>query len=254
MNHQKRSQKRNFNRCAVRLRHLATFALCLWSSLVLSGCIAGKLAGAMGAAQEAQKLNEVLPRYTGLENHTVAVVVEADYVTTFERPSLVQTVASGVTFRIAKWVPNVQVLDPTVVLNWQFTKPQWNTLPYGEIAAQLNVDRVVFVEILEYRLNPPGNQWLWEGVAVARVGIVERGGLDPDSFSDTFDISAEYPAVSGVTRENAAQVQIETGLLYEFVKRTGWLFHLHYEPKHPTQYRPELDTDEMKEVKRATGS
>ncbi len=227
---------------------------CFAMSTLLTGCTVAKLAGAMGGAEEAQKLIEVMPRYTGLENHTVAVVVEADYVTTFERPSLVQTVASGVTFRIAKWVPNVQVLDPTVVLNWQFSKPQWNTLPYGEIAAQLNVDRVVFVEILEYRLNPPGNQWVWEGNAVARVGVIERGGLDADTFSDTYDISAKYPDVQGVTRESATQTQIETGLLYEFVKHAAWLFHLHYEPKHPDQYRSELDTPSMQEVKRATGS
>ena len=230
------------------------FALSIIAVLFMRGCELPRLAGAIGAAEEAQKLIEVMPKYTGLENHTVAVVVEADYVTTFERPALVQTVASGVTFRIARWVPNVQVLDPMVVLNWQFSKPQWNTLPYGEIAAQLNVDRVVFVEILEYRLNPPGNQWLWEGIGVARIGIIERGGLDPDTFSDIYDVSAKYPDVDGVTRENATQTQIETGLLYEFVQRTGWLFHLHYEPKHPSLYKPELDTKQMQEVKRATGS
>lgn len=235
-------------------RNLAIIAVLSLIALTLHGCAVPKLMGAMGAAEEAQKLVEVMPKYTGLENHTVAVLVEADYSTTFERPGLVGTVAGGVTARIAKWVPGVQVLDPQIVLQWQYAKPQWNTLPYGEIAEQLNVDRVVFVEVLEYRLNPPGNRWLWEGVAVARVGIIERKGIDPDTFAEVFEVNAKFPNVEGLGRESATETQIETGLLIEFVKHCAWLFHLHYEPKHPDQYRPEMDTKQMQELKRATGS
>lgn len=220
----------------------------------MGGCIAAHAFGAIGAAEEAQKLVEVLPRYTGLENKTVAVVVQTDYSTMFEYPSLVTHVAAGVTMRIAKWAPGVQVLDPSVVLEWQYNKPQWDSLPYGEIAAQLNVDRVVFIELLEYRLHPPGNRYLWDGNAVARLGIIERDGLDPDTFADNMDVTARFPAMEGVTAENATQTQIETGLLVQLVKQCAWQFHLHYEPKHPTQYRPELDTKDMKELKRATGS
>lgn len=238
---------------AILSRILIALAL-LALPLQMSGCIVANTIGAMGAAEEAQKLVETMPRYSGLENKTVAVVVEADYSTMFEYPNLVTYVASGVTMRIARWVPGVQVLDPTVVLNWQYNKPNWNTLPYGEIAKQLNVDRVVFVEILEYRLHPPGNRYLWDGQSVARVGIIETDGIDPDTFADTYDVTAKFPAIEGVTAENATQTQIETGLLVELVKRNAWLFHLHYEPKHPTQYRPELDTKDMRELKLKTGS
>ena len=235
-------------------RSACTLALIALTTLMLKGCIAANAIGAMGAAEEAQKLIEVNPRYTGLENKIVAVLVQADYATLYEYPGLVTTVASGVVMRIAKWVPGVRVLDPNVVLNWQYNKPQWTTMPYGEIAAQLNVDRVVMIEILEYRLHPPGNRYLWDGNAIARVGIIERDGVDPDSFADTLDVAAKFPAMEGVTAEQATQTQIETGLLVEFVKRNAWLFHFHYEPKHPTQYRPELDTKEMRELKIKTGS
>ncbi|HVP73115.1 MAG TPA: hypothetical protein VMS30_05205 [Phycisphaerales bacterium] len=248
------SHSNNTNRYVTFATRLAAALALLAMPLQMTGCIAAHAIGAMGAAEEAQKLVETMPRYRGLENKTVAVVVEADYSTMFEYPNLVTYMASGVTMRIARWVPGVQVLDPSVVLNWQYNKPNWNALPYGEIAEQLNVDRVVFIEVLEYRLHPPGNRFLWDGNAVSRVGIIERKGIDPDTFAETFDVAARFPAIEGVTAENATQTQIETGLLVDLVKRNAWLFHLHYEPKHPTQYRAELDTKEMRELKQKTGS
>ncbi len=238
----------------ISMMRLAGVAALLGLSAMQSGCIVANAVGALGAAEEVQKLVEVNPRYTGLENHTVAVLVQADYATLYEYPGLATHVASGVTLRIARWVPGVRVLDPNVVLSWQYEKPQWNTLPYGEIAAQLNVDRVVMIEILEYRLHPPGNRYLWDGNVVARVGIIERDGIDPDAFADTLEVLSSFPNLEGVTAEQATKTQIETGLLVDFVKRCAWLFHFHYEPKHPRQYRSELDTKQMRELKAKTGS
>jgi hypothetical protein len=225
----------------------------LAAAMVVPGCAATNLIGAMAESEESQKLLEVHERYS-LENKTVAVVTQCDYATMFEHPDLVVAVTSGVTVRIARWAPNVQIMDPQQVLNWQLRTPQWNALPYGEIATQLNVDRVVFVDILEYRLNPPGNRYLWDGAAVARIGIVERDGLDADAFAETFDVQAKFPDMEGVTRESASEVAIRRGVQDAFVKRIAWLFHYHYEPKHPDKYRPELDTKEMRALKQKTGS
>jgi hypothetical protein len=202
------------------------------------GCAVGKLVGGMASSEDAQRLIETPAKYSGLDNRSVAVIVQTDYSTLFEHPGLVTTVTGGVTARIGKWGNNVQVLDPQQVLNWQYRTPQWAALPFGEICAQLNVDRVVFIDILEYRLHPPGNRYLWDGEAVARVGV----------------IVSRFPNMEGLGIESADRSQIETGLLSDFVKRNAWLFHLHYEPKHPDKYRPEFDTKDMQELKRATGS
>jgi hypothetical protein len=232
----------------------ATLTMLVAIALGQSGCAVGKLVGGMASSEEAQRLVETPAKYSGLDNRSVAVIVQTDYSTLFEHPGLVTTVTGGVTARIGKWVHNVQVFDPQQVLNWQYRTPQWAALPLGEIATQLNVDRVVFIDILEYRLHPPGNRYLWDGEAVARVGIIERDGIDPDAFSDTFDIVSRFPDMEGVGIESADRSQIETGLLSDFVKRNAWLFHLHYEPKYPDKYRPGLDTKDMQELKRATGS
>lgn len=213
----------------------------LVAALLAGGCAAAELIGGMAQNLEYQKLVDTPPKYTGLENHTVAVIVDTDLSMLYEYPDLGAKVSAGVSARIARDVPGARVLNPQVVLSWQYRAPQWAALPYGEMCAELNVDRIVMIEILEYRLNPPGNRYVWDGTATARIGLIERDGLDPDSFAETFDVSAKFPNMEGVSKDDATSQQIETGLLAEFIKKTAWIFHQHLEPKYPDKYRPELE-------------
>jgi len=227
-------------RAFIRLVGLFSCALLI---AALPGCAAFKLAGAMGQSFEYQKKIEVLPQYDGLKNKSVAVVVVTDMATRYEYGDLTSNVLGGVSGRLAQNVPGVTVLDPRYVLQWQYRTPQWEAMAYGEIAAELNVERVVYVDIYEYRLNPPGNRWQWEGVAAATIGVIERDSYDPDMFVETFNIETRFPDIRGLDRDSATASQIESGLLSKFVKETAWLFHKHVEPKYPDKYRPELDTE-----------
>lgn len=217
-------------------------------AVVLTGCQIGQLVGAVGQANEYQKLVDTPPRYDGLQNKTVAVVVQADMSTLYEYPELAANIAGGVSARIGRDVPGAQVLHPRIIIDWQYRTPQWNMLPYGELAEQLNVDRVVYIDVLEFRLNPPGNRYLWEGVCVGRIGIIERGSIDPDAFTETLDISAKFPTLTGLDRESATAASIQQGLLAEYIKKTSWLFHQHLEPKYPDKYRPELESGSKKKT------
>ena len=38
------------------------------------------------------------------------------------------------------------------------------------------MERLVFIDLYEYRLNPTGNSYLWDGVAGGHIGVVEAGG------------------------------------------------------------------------------
>lgn len=216
--------------------HVAKLMALFLGCILLSGCEAAYLIGGMAQNFEYQKEVEVLAEYD-LSGKTVAVVVDADMVTLYEFPDLVAHVTSGVAARIQHNVPEVRVLDPRIVLSWQYNTPQWNAMPYGDIAEELNVDRVVHINIHEYRLHPPGNRWEWEGVCAADVGIIERGSFSPDTFADQFTVIGRFPTIKGVGRDAATAEQIEVGVLAEFIKRAAWLFHDHLEPKYPDKYR-----------------
>jgi hypothetical protein len=169
----------------------------------------------------------------------VAVLVDADLATQYQHPLLVEKITGGVSYRLQRDVPSVRMLPPNLCIQWQHGTAQWNAMPFGKVAELLQVDRIIYIEIFEFRLNPPGNAWLWEGVCVASIGIVERDGITPDSFIENMTVRAEFPTVSSVPRQSARGEQIELALLSEFIKKTSWLFHRHTEPKYPDKYRPE---------------
>ncbi|MHC4273564.1 MAG: hypothetical protein ACYSUR_07830 [Planctomycetota bacterium] len=212
----------------------------LVAGLVPGGCGIERLIGGMAQNYEYQKLIEVHPRYPDLENKVVAVLVDVDMGTLYEHPDVMLTIATNVAREIQINVPGARVIAPDYIAEWQFRTPMWNAMPYGEIADSIGVDRVVHIDLYEYRLHPPGNRWLWEGVCAASVGIIERGGLDPDSYADVFNVESSYPPLKGVGRDSANADLIRTGLLALFVERTAWLFYTHLEPKHPDKFQGEI--------------
>ncbi|MDP7004887.1 MAG: hypothetical protein QF718_01575 [Phycisphaerales bacterium] len=214
----------------------------LFVCLICTGCSIIGFGGAMAQAHEDQKIIEKEAEYL-LDDMKIAVVISTDLSIHYEHPNVSNTIAEAVAARIAKHVPSARVLNPTYVARWQFETPQWSAMASSEITKQLNVDRVIYIDLQEFRLTPPGNQFLWEGMSSAIIGIIEANSYEQDGFTETYYIDATFPNKPSVlSREEASENKIMTGLLSEFIKKTSWLFYLHKEPKYPDRYRPELET------------
>ena len=183
------------------------------ATLSTSGCIAGAV-GALGQQIERGKKLDV----------PAALV---------EHPSVVSNLSANVAVRIRQYVKDATVLPPATVINWQYRTPQWRALPYGEVAKELGVERLVYIDLYEYRLNPTGNSYLWDGVSGGNVGVIEADGLAPDEFVFTTNIVTKFPDKEGIGKESARAEDIERGLLTLFIQRTSWLFYRHIEDKYP---------------------
>jgi len=214
----------------------------LLSVTVGLGCALIAFGGAARQAFEDQMLIEK-PAEHPLKGMSVAVVIDTDLVVHYEHPGVASAIAAAVSGRIAMHVENVRVVHPGIVAKWQFETPQWTAMPTSEIATLLQVDRVIYIDLYEYRLTPPGNQWLWEGRCSALIGIIESDSYEQDGFTDSYEISVMFPRRPSVlSRDEAKEADIERGLLSEFIKQTAWLFFFHEEPKYPDRYRPELSS------------
>jgi hypothetical protein len=121
---------------------------------------------------------------------------------------------------------------------WQYATPQWNAMAFPEMLEELGVDRIVFIEILEYRLNPLGNRWEWQGHVDATVGVIEADSFDPEDFDHIYTISATFPDMDNLARDDADGKTIETGLLNEFIRDSARLFYGYMTPKYPDKYNP----------------
>ena len=230
------------------MKKIQTLILLL-SCCFLCGCSIFAFGGAVKQTFEDQKLVETHPEYN-LDDMRVAVVIMTDLSVHYEHPGIANLIVEGIVARLAKaasegkqGVQNVRILNPGSVARWQFETPQWSAMPTGDLVNQLGVDRVIYIDLHEYRLTPPGNQWLWEGLCEATIGIVEKDGYEQDGFTDVYQIRATFPRRPSVlARQEADESDIARGLLTEFMKQTAWLFYLHLEPKNPSRYRPELET------------
>jgi hypothetical protein len=201
--------------------------------LACAGCQVPALVSAVGHNIEREKKIEVLAKYAGLDNRSAAVLVKADMGTLYEHPTALPNIAVNLSQRLYENVPGIRVLDPRTVMNFQYQKPNWAAMPLGQIADELDVDRVVVVDIYEYRLHPPGNRWMWEGVAAAHVGVAERDGIDPDEMVDQWNVAAKFPPQEATARDQLNQTLVQNGLLSTFVRNTAWVFYDHIEDKYP---------------------
>ena len=212
----------------------AQIALCGVIALgFISSCQVVGIASAIGQNIEREKKIEVLAKYAGLDNKRVAILVKADMGTVYEHPTAVPNISFNLAQRLQENVPGIKMLDPRVCMNFQHQTPNWSAQPLGQVAEELDVDRLVILDLYEYRLNPPGNRYLWEGVAAGNIGVAERDGLDSDQTVDQWNVSAQFPLDMGVTREAMNMTMVQRGLLTTFVRNAAWVFYDHIEEKYP---------------------
>lgn len=190
----------------------------------VSGC---QLIGGMAESGERYKEIEVKAQYYGLEGKTVAVLIDAPYEILFEYPTLVTEMTDILNLRLASKCPGTQVLTTRDVLKYQTENVYWPSMDYSELINDLDVQRLVIIDLIEYRLHEPGNGYIWKGASVGDVMVFEADGIDPSNPAYMERVIAKFPKVSGIGIETEDQATIEQGLRIDFVQRVSWLFYNH---------------------------
>lgn len=192
----------------------------------------------IAAMAESYKRNSThtVPReYTGLDGKSFAVLVAADRFIESEHPGLVARLVSEITARLEQNVNASGRVTADQVLQYMYGNPGWQTKSMSTLAAELGgVERIVFVDLREYRLNDPGNQFLWEGVAQGEVSVAEADTSVPDLFAFTKPINVTFPDKKGVSAQQLDRSVVTSELSRRFIDRASWPFYDHEEPYYPT--------------------
>ncbi|MFN3168381.1 MAG: hypothetical protein ACE37H_15085 [Phycisphaeraceae bacterium] len=172
---------------------------------------------------------EVKARYLDLDNRSVAVVVSTSDYIDFNFPDARESITAEISRRIQTNVPGVQVTNPADVIQWQDDNEYWATRPPSAIIEQLKVDRLVLVEIGEYRTHEPGDKYILRGVISATVNVVEAEAPDPDTFGGSYSKSVMYPRSkdSWIGKAAISEKKIEAQTQYRFCEETAGLFYDH---------------------------
>lgn len=223
----------------IRRRPPRTFAWIAAGALVLSS---GLLVGCEAIGWVAKGIHDsgstqVPAKYRGLQGKTFAVIVDADRAVQSDYPGTVTIITTELTRRIAggqdghgAGVGAAGVIPAEDVLRFQGRRPGWVAMNPRDLAKELGVDRLIFIDISEYRLTDPGNSYVWNGIAAATVGVVEADSKLFDDYAFRERVQVKFP-----DKENTGAMEIpgdtvQLELLRRFVNRCTWLFFDHEEP------------------------
>ncbi len=199
------------------------------SALAIPGCqIVGFVAAGVQEAKE-NRLRKIEPQYKGLEGKSFAVVVAADRLVKAENPGVVEELTARITQRLEEHSGASGRVPANKLLAYLYANPHWVAMPRGELARELGVDRLVFIDVAEFRLNESGNQYLWDGVASATIGVIETGSALPDEYVFERTVRVQYPDKPGYGQADMPAEAVSAVLIKRFVDRASWLFYTHEE-------------------------
>jgi len=214
-------------------RRVLLGAICLGLGLAMSGCVIAAVIGGMAQSYRESSTRKVEAEYRGLEGKTYAVIVAADRVIQANHPGVVPVLTQRINERLydhagaAGWIPTSDTLA------WLLNHPQWKSRAFGELAEALGVERIVFIELTEYRLHDPGNRYEWSGIAAGTVSVIEADGPLPDEFMFERAVRVRFPDSTGFGPMDMSGQQVASVLIARFVDRASWLFYDHQEPYYP---------------------
>ncbi len=199
----------------------------------VGGCGVGQIFGAMAESYRRSSTKPVAAEYTGLQGKTCALVVSADRYVQSEDAGLVARLTVAMTQRLADSTGAKGWVAPQRVLQAQYNTPGWSAMDYSELAEALGVERLILVDLYEYRLNEPGNAYLWDGRAGATVGVVEADGPLAGEFFFSKEILVRFPDGSGFGPTDFPASTVSQRLQNRLIDRVTWLFFEHEEPYYP---------------------
>lgn len=213
-----------------RLWPLAIALLIAATALSVPGCFVPAAIGGMAESYHRTGKSKVQAEYTGISGKSFAVVATGSRLMEGEHPGLTARLVQRINDRLILNANPSYAIPSGDLLMVLYNTPQWPALTRGEVAEMLGVERLVVVEVIEYTLNEPGNQYVWDGVASVLVSVFEADTGMPDDPVYEKAIRVTFPDSRGFMRADIPEAAVTSELSNRIVNRVAWLFYDHEEP------------------------
>lgn len=219
------------------IQRLVCWAALAGASCTLGGCAIPALIGGMTESYRRTSTKEVKAETNVLDGKSFAVLVTADRSIEESAPGISATLVARITQVLANPANDAGttgVVPPAMVIQYMYDHPGWRAKSMEDLAKDLGgVQRLVFVEVSEFRTNEPGNKYIYDGVAAGSVAVVEADSKLADYYSFERTILVKYPDEQGRRPEEIPEAAVRTELMRRFVDRVVWPFITHQEPYYP---------------------
>lgn len=194
----------------------------------MAGC---EVVGFAAYAVQSGTPKKVEAQYSGLDGKSFAVVVNVERSIQGEFTALPSRLTTAISEDLKKNTQATAYIPPNLLLARLYENPRWTSMTAGEIARMLQVERLVYVEVLEFHLNEPGNRHVWAGVAAGRLVVIETDGVLPDDPVFEKGVQVTFPDQDGFTEAELPASGVATELSRRFAQRIAWMFYKHEEPR-----------------------
>jgi hypothetical protein len=214
-------------------------ALGLLPVLALSGC---QIFGY--AAQTLPKL-PVAAAYKGLAGQSVGVMVWVERGVRIDYPTIQLDIANAVQNNLVEaqkakkedLKDTTFPVEPRSIARYQAEHPESEALPITSVAPNLNVSRLIYIEVTDFHTRPEASLELYRGFVVGNVRVVEVDGAgnagwvarvvyQQSNLQFTFPVKSPPEGILG-----SSDIRMYEGSLEGFTTRVAQLFFTHHPPE-----------------------
>jgi len=190
----------------------------------LSGC---NVIGYVAHSVQQDVPQDVPARFRGLDNQRVAVMVQSSSFVYGMSPQGPDKVGYGLGAKLQAKVEGITVLPKDLVDRYQRQNRGWIAYEPSRIMKDLGVDRVVLVDLYEYRTHEPGNPHVKMGVMAANFSVLSQDEYDPNTIAFQSDVRKQWPEGTEVGTVTVDAAKVEQITFHRFIRDAARLFYDH---------------------------
>ena len=207
------------------------------SMMSMSGCVIGTIVGGMAESYRRESTKTVKAETDVLQGKSFAVLVSCDRSIEESAPGLTAMLTSKISDRLADPALDAGttgVVPSALVIQYTYDNPGWRAKTNEDLGKALGgVQRLVFVELTEFRTKEPGNEYLYDGVCAGTISVAETDSKLADYYTFERSVLVKFPDDRGRRPDEIPETAIRSELLRRFVDRATWPFYTHEEPYYP---------------------
>lgn len=159
---------------------------------MLGGILGLGLGGCSWLAMASEKVGgkNVPADYKTLDDKSLAIVIYPDWATGLEYAGARDEIGAFTTAQMREFLPKTKLVNYKEVIHWQDDTQQWRNMEMKEIGKHFGVDRILYIEVLDYRSRQPGSDNLLQGRIHAMARIYETDAAGPAAaWEKEFDVT-----------------------------------------------------------------
>ena len=169
----------------------------------------------------------VKAEYTNLKGKRAAIVIAGLPAIDFEDPYARMDLALASAQRIKQQVKDVQFMEQEKIERFQQEDLDWISMPMSQIGEKFGVDRIIYIELMQFTTMEPDSINLVRGRVWTQVSIYELDSPGPNVPKYETEIQIVYPEQGPLPMSDTALIDARQQVILLYALELTRKFHDH---------------------------